>query len=169
MKRILVLAGLLISSMGSAQDLGVPTNTALRVGFGYAFDESTRDVTGNLAAAGLDYFLDRPWMARGDTFLSFDWLGGSITGGRGNIYPIMVNQRFSSAATLYSDEKAPYFQLGVGIVIVDVSKSDMLLGFRGGLGTYLTENLFVEGNAVLTQSSQGNSGNLVGVYLGYRF
>jgi hypothetical protein len=103
MKRLCILAasfGLAAMASAQAQDI-TPTNIAIRAGVAYPLDNGTRSITHTLIGAGMDYYFPVRYIRDSDTFLSIDWLGKSGNGAKGNIFPIMLNQKWYSANQTY--------------------------------------------------------------------
>ena len=175
MKRILCLAALVgTAAVSHAQfNMETPTNLAVRLGIGLPFDEGTRDRIGsNLIGVGVDYFFDRSLIpsANGETYLSFDWLARGSNGEHGNMFPIMLNQRWYAPDDNTEDYRQVYFFAGLGIAVLDIEESDTVFAGRVGLGAMFGRNLFGEANLVLTGADEfGLHGTGINLYLGYRF
>ena len=170
MKRLLVLAALGAAAFASAdQGMGTPVNLSFRVGFVYPLDDFTRDITGNLIGVGADYFLDRSLLqSGGETTLSFDWMGKGANGDRGNMFPIMLNQRWYSSGN-YEDANRRYYFIGVGVAIIDVVHTNSVAAARLGIGSEFGQHMFGEIIGVWSGESSGARATSVGAYLGYRF
>lgn len=170
MKRVCILAaGLGLAAMASAQSPDItPTNLGVRAGFAYPLDNGTRDITHTLLGVGVDYYFPVRYIKDSDTYLSIDWLGKSGSGAKGNIFPIMLNQKFYSANQTYFGTRS-YGFIGLGIAIVDVTSTKTTIAARLGFGVELGPNLFTEGAFVVSDDANGAKANSVGVYLGYRF
>lgn len=169
MRILIALAALGGAALASAQTVTTPTNLALRLGVAYPIDNTTRDLVKNFIGVGADYFFDRSLLEGGETSLSFDWLGKSGSGSKGNIFPIMLNQRWYNANTMGEDERRSYFFLGAGIAIVDVVSTKSVLAARGGYGMEFGEHLFGELNLIISDDAHGARANSAGIYIGYRF
>jgi hypothetical protein len=166
MRNLLVLAALGASAFATAQ-IEEPTNLSLRLGWAYPIDNATRDATRNLIGVGADYYFQRSLLGNGETTLSVDWLGKSGSGAKGNIFPIMLNQRWYNNV---SDEmRRTYFFLGAGVAIVDVTSTDTVLAGRAGFGIELSEHLFGEATLIHSDAAGGARATSVGFYIGYRF
>lgn len=169
MKRTLALAALGLAAMGSAQTtFDEPTNVAFRLGFAYPIDDVTRDIVRNFIGVGMDYFPNFSLLKTGETTFSFDWLGKSGSGAKGNIFPIMVNQRWYQGDTKAGDRRS-YFFLGAGIAVIDVVSTGTVLAARGGYGFELGEKIFGEATFIYSGEAGGARATSVGFYLGYRF
>lgn len=171
MKSILILAAMGgLAAASSAQSLESPTNLAIRLGIHFPFDENVRDASGNLVNVGVDFFLQRSLLKgeRTESYFSVDWLSKSGNGDKGNIFPILINQRwYSPQAT--GDENRTYFHAGVGAALMDVGSSDTVLAARIGAGVEFSKHLFGEANFLITGDADGYRGTGIGLQLGYRF
>lgn len=164
----MLAAAIGLAGVASAQTDYTPTNLSVRLGVGFPLDDVTRDITKTLIGVGVDYDFTRPLIAGGDTFLSIDWFGKSGSGAHGNIFPIMINQRFYSQPIDVGNRRT-YGFLGVGIAVLDVFNTKTVLAARGGVGVELGQNLFAEGTLYLSAPDQGVRANVVGLYVGYKF
>ncbi|MBS1709804.1 MAG: hypothetical protein JSS65_13915 [Armatimonadetes bacterium] len=168
MKKFLALAAIGLAAVSNAQ-WSTPTNLGVRIGWVYPIDSGLRDVAPTYLGAGVDYYPDFQLLkGNGETYLSFDWIGKSGSGAKGNLFPILLNHKFYGTQT---DKNQPrsYFSLGAGVAIVDVTSTNTVLAAKVGVGRELNENLFLEGNLFYTDSSAGVHGTSLGFYLGYRF
>lgn len=166
MRNLLVLAALGASAFSTAQ-IAEPTNLSLRLGWAYPIDNATRDLTRNLIGVGADYYFQRSLFGNGDTTLSVDWLGKSGSGAKGNIFPIMLNQRWYNDVS--DDMRRTYFFLGAGVAVIDVNSTDTALAGRAGFGMELSEHIFGEATLIYSDAAAGARATSVGVYIGYRF
>lgn len=172
-KKLVVLAAATVgfSAISMAQADLSAGSFSIRAGVAWP---TTANLNGTFIGAGIDYDFGKSLFGGGmgsSTFFSFDWLSKSTSGRRGNIIPIMLNQRFS-LATGESEGSLPlYGFIGVGAAILDFSPTSTQLAGRFGLGANLNTNVFFEGAFVLTGRGKGNNiqGNHIGVYLGYKF
>lgn len=167
MKRLLVLAAICSSAFASAQ-IGSPVNVSFRVGFVYSLDEFTRDITGNMIGVGADYHLTRSLFEGGETFLSFDWMGRSLSGAKGNMFPMCLNQRFFVSGDYEAGDRRYYF-VGVGAAVIDVVSTNTALAARVGLGQEFGHHTFGEVTFVWSDAASGARATSVAAYLGYRF
>ena len=168
-KRMLLIASLGLAGMATAQDIGNPVNVAFRLGFGYPIDNVTRAETGNLIGFGIDYFFEKSLLGNTETYLSFDWLGKSASGGKGNMFPLAINLRWYIGGDYFSANRT-FFTLGAGVAIIDIFGTDSVTMVRSGLGVELGEHIFIE--TVFVYSDQGQGGvraTSAGLYLGYRY
>lgn len=169
MKRLFVLAALVASAFASAQSsIGTPVNLSLRAGFVYSLDDFTRDIMDNMIGVGGEYYLERSLFQGGETTLSFDWFGRSINGGKGNMFPIMLNQRFYIGGD-YESGNRRYWYVGAGIAVIDVVSTKSVAAARFGIGQEMGPHTFGELTLVYSDSSAGARATSVGAYLGYRF
>jgi len=172
MKHWLVLAALGVAALSGAQTtaIGEPTDIAFRVGGAYSFDSATRDATGSsLIGIGADYFIKESYFKNGESFLSFDWLGKSTSGSHGNMFPVMLNQRFYLKDTGEVGTGRTYYFVGLGVAFVDVFSSKVVPAIRGGIGKELGPHIFGEATIVLSDAADGARANTIGAYIGYRF
>lgn len=169
MRTLIALAALSATALASAQTVGTPTDIAFRLGAAYPIDETTRDSVRSFIGVGVDYFLPRSLVAGGETFLSFDWLGKSGSGSKGNAFPIMLNQRWYNPNSSNEYNRGSYFHLGAGVAIVDVTSTKTVLGARAGYGVFFGESIFGEINFVYSDDANGARATSIGGYIGYRF
>ena len=169
MRILIALAALGGAVLASAQTVATPTNLALRIGVGYPIDNTTRDLVKNFIGVGFDYFFERSLMEGGETSLSVDWLGKSGSGSKGNIFPIMLNQRWYNPNAMGEDAKRSYFFLGAGVAVVDIVSTKTVLAARGGYGMEFGEHLFGELNLTISDDANGARANSAAIYIGYRF
>ncbi len=171
MKRIALLAaavGVVSAAHAQATADYTPTNLSVRLGFGYPLDDAVRDLTKTLIGVGVDFRLNTALIKGSETFISADWLGKSGNGAKGNIFPIMINQKFNSsmAADIFP---RTYGFVGVGVAIIDVKSTSTAIGARGGFGVEFGPNIFSEATLVISDNAGGAKANTVGLYIGYRF
>lgn len=170
MKGISVLAAVGLVSVSCAQNIyEEPENVAFRLGYVYPIDADLRDAASSYIGVGIDFFpTGFNLFDEGQTYVSFDWLGKSGSGAKGNVFPIMLNQRY------YSDSGMPgagrtYWQFGLGVAVIDVNSTDTVLAARAGIGKEFGENLFGEANFLYSESGAGVRATSLGFYIGYRF
>ena len=162
------------ASMSLAQTtIETPSNISVRLGWAYPLDSDTRAITGNLLGVGFDYFLNRTLIpgANGETYISADWLGRSASGSKGNMFPLMLNQRWYSAPSMVggADGNRTYYFVGAGAYVMDVTNTKTVFGARVGLGMELGEKLFAEANLSYTEAANFRRGSNIAIYIGYRF
>ena len=168
MKRTLILAALGMSAAGCyAQSYDQPTNVAFRLGYAYPVDSVTRDRVRGFIGVGIDYFPNLTLLRNAETSISLDWLGKSGSGAKGNIFPILLNQRFYNDSP--SGERKSWFFFGAGVAIVDVVSTKTVLAARVGYGFMLGENIFGEIPFLYSDSAGGARATSIGAYVGYRF
>lgn len=172
-KKLVLLAAASVgfSAISMAQDTLSAGSFAIRAGVAFP---TTANLNGTFLGFGLNYDFNKSLFgnAQGSsTFLSFDWLSKSTSGRRGNIIPIMLNQRFSLSSGVDDGQIPLYGFIGAGLAIIDFSPTSTQLAGRFGLGANLNENLFLESAFVITGRGKGNGiqGNHIGVYLGWKF
>lgn len=158
------LAGVANAQMGDI----TPVNLAVRAGVAYPLDDATRDLTKTLIGIGADWYLTTQYLKDSDTFFSFDWLGKSGSGAKGNIFPIMVNQKWYNKNITYYGTRS-YVFVGAGIAVVDVNNTKTTLAGRVGFGVELGPKLFAEANLVVSDNAGGAKANSAAVYFGYKF
>lgn len=145
------------------------TGWSVRLGYVYPFEDLTRSVTGNMFGIGID--IETPWVRivdKGESYLSFEWMGKSLDGGKGNFIPIMFNQRFTLTEDGVFGPRS-YFFVGAGVVNIDVFNSGLEYGVRGGYGYEFNENLFAEASLMFTTEADNARASSVGAYIGWRF
>lgn len=175
MKRILALVACLgIAAFSTAQlNFDDTSDLQLRLGYVFPFDDDTRNVTGDLLGVGADYFLPGTLIpgANGESYVSLDWLAKSASGAKGNMFPIMINQRwYGGDVSPYTYGQRSYYFVGLGIAVIDIVTTDTVLAGRIGAGMEFGEHLF--GEATFVISGEGNGGASAtsgGLYIGYRF
>lgn len=170
MKRLAALSVLTaIASAGMAQNADyTPVDLSVRLGIAYSTNDVTRSLAKQFIGIGIDYEVNNLLFKTGGTYVSVDWLGKSGSGGKGNIFPILLNQRFSFAAS--SEERMqPYGFIGLGIAIIDVTTSKTELAARAGFGVRLGEHMFTEIQYLVSGAADGAKADNIALYLGYRF
>ena len=143
-------------------------NLSFRAGFVYSLDNFTRNITGNLIGVGVEFYLDRSLMAGGETTISLDWMGKGMNGDQGNMFPIMINQRWYTGGD-YESANRTYYYIGAGVAIIDIISTNTVPAARFGVGSEFGEHIFAEFTPVYRDSSSGARASSVGLYLGYRF
>lgn len=174
MRRLITLAALAgVAAISAAQSPDYyPANLSFRLGAAFPLESQLSDKVGrSLFALGVDYRLNRPLLADGESYISVDWLFGTTSGRKGNVFPFNINHRwYTNTGIDAGPGRRSYFFLGVGGVVVDVGTADTVLGARGGVGVELSESLFAEGTVWLSDRASGNVRNTsIGVFIGYRF
>ncbi len=173
MKKLVLLAAASVgfSAISMAQDSLSEGSFAIRAGVAFP---TTSNLNGTFIGGGLNYNFNKSLFGNGagqSTFFSFDWISKSTSGRRGNIIPIMLNQRFSLSSGEAEGSMPLYGFIGAGAAILDFSPTSTQLAGRFGFGADLNTNLFFESAFVFTGRGKGNriQGNHVGVYLGWKF
>ncbi|MFY9235195.1 MAG: hypothetical protein WAO58_12140 [Fimbriimonadaceae bacterium] len=175
MRRYLNLAALVgalaVSGISSGQSNYYPINLSFRAGGVFPIDDNLADLGNSLFGLGIDYRIDKPFFEGGETFFSLDWFSGTTTGRKGNVFPVMVNQKwYTRQSEDGSEGSRSYFFLGAGAVFIDVAGSDTVIGLRGGVGVELGSAFFTEGTFFISDRARGDvRATAAGVYLGYRF
>jgi hypothetical protein len=175
--RKLILAGALagaLSGVASAQ-FGVdqlevhPTDFSFRAGLFLPFDERLQDISGTFVNLGMEYVVSRQWVRGSESYLAVDWFSRSFRGDRGNVIPVSINQRFYQGLNEFGHRRGYYF-LGLGAFFIDTESSQAVLGLRGGVGTHLSQSVFVEATAYVSDRTRENV-RMTGIALnlGYRF
>ncbi len=171
MKRTLVLlATAAMASLSFAQPTvgGIDaTGLRLRLGAVYPLEGATRKITGNMLAIGLDFPV-RSLAKTGEAYLSADWYGKSGSGAKGNIFPVLYNQRINVDKDPEATQRT-YIMVGAGIAHIDVKKAKTAYAMRFALGKELSDTVFAEGGLLWTTDGGGVKGNAFGFFLGYRF
>lgn len=174
MKRLLfAAAAAAIATVGLAQsNIESPTNIAFRVGGAYPLDSDVRDIAKSFIGLGVDVFLSRSILPGQNTesTISIDWLGKSSAGTKGNIFPVLLTQRWYSASEVDSiDNKRTYYFGGVGFAVVDLNSTKTVLALKGGLGYEFNKNIFAELSAMYAEPANKLRASNVAIHLGYRF
>ena len=149
-----------------------PTNLSLRIGAAWPLDDNLSDISDVLFAAGVDWRLDRPFFAGGETYFSLDWFGRSTSGQNGNVFPVCINHKWFTSGTglQTAEDRRTYFFAGVGAFFVDVGSSDTVIGARGGLGLELGPYFFAEvAGYISDKTSTSVRGPAIAAYVGYKF
>lgn len=178
MKKALMLAA--AASMGAVASAqfgnetggeGTAYNLRARLGIYLPFDDGLRQVSNTFFGLGIDYTLERSLIPGSQTFLSFDWLTKSSRADRGNVFPIMLNQRFYLGEADDVATSRTYAFVGLGVGVIDVNPSSTRFGVRGGLGIEFNQNIFGEATLLISDRARngGPAATGIGVYLGYRF
>lgn len=157
------------SAQSQDPDALIPVNVSIRLGIGLPLDNDLRDVSSSFLAFGLEYQTNRSLLKGGQTYFAAD-LFKSDKSDTGYIVPVTLNQRFFTKTI--ADGRRTYAFAGVGAAFLKGQDNwDTSIAVRGGLGAELGEKIFLEGSLTLTDKSSraGFNGNLIGLYLGYRF
>lgn len=164
----LAVATVGMATFASAQSDSM-NNISLRGGVAWP---TTADLNGTFIGAGVDFDFGKSFFGgKGTTYFSFDWLSKSTQGTRGNLFPIMLNQKFMLQYSEAEGSLPVYGFIGVGACIIDADPAATVLAGRVGLGAMLNTNFFLEGDFVMTGRARASHllGNHVGLYLGYKF
>jgi hypothetical protein len=149
-----------------------PATLTVRAGIVFPLDDPLRNVSRTFFGLGADYTIPAlRLIPRGETYVSFDWLIRNQRGDRGNIFPIMLNQRFHVQPTDPAQAHRVYGFVGLGAVILDVQPAATRFGGRFGMGIEFNDNLVGEVAVVLSDRTRDTNirANSIGLYLGYRF
>ena len=161
MKRTALIATLAVAGAAQAQVPGqfaMPQGLRLRAGVALPVDEDLRQYGRSFFGFGLDYELSDSFIPMSTSYLSADWMFNTSQGDKGNIFPIMLNQRFYAGPVANAVVGSrPYFFAGLGVVILDANGSSMLLGGRAGLGVEFGDRMFGEVSVVVSARAS-NSG-----------
>lgn len=138
-----------------------------RAGIYLPFDESLTDLDNSWFSAGIDVEFPTGLMHGARTVVSLDWITHN-SGSRDNAFPITLNQRWYTATN--GSGQRTYFQIGLGLAVVDFTPSDTLFVGRAGFGWEWNDNLFFEAN-IIVSGDDSNNNNITGVggFLGIRF
>lgn len=168
MKNVTLLATLGFAAISAAQVnfLEAPNNVSFRLGYVYPVDTALKNASSSFIGVGVDFATDFRLLQEATTIISFDWIGKSGSGAKGNAFPILLNQRFYVGDMV---EERQYFQIGAGVAIVDVTSTKTVLAGRLGFGKELGENIFGEINFNYSDGANGARTTSLGFYLGYRF
>jgi len=167
-----------MSAIASAQ-LGranyPPQYFTLRAGFLVPIDSNLRAVSNTFFGVGADYTFSNAYLSGGETFISLDWIGKTRGGGRFNVFPICINERYflSGNGNRPQDvfNNRSYVFLGLGAFLFDMDPTTWRFGGRGGIGIELGHSLKAEATILLSAPTSGVAihMNAVGIYLGYNF
>ncbi len=167
MKRMIVLAALCTAATLSFAQVEAPSNLTFRLGFVLPIDSSLRDAAKSFIGVGLDFYPNFTLVKGSESVLSLDWIGKSGSGSKGNIFPIMFNQKFNSGS---GDVKSKsYFFVGAGVAFIDVTSQSTVLAARLGFGAELGSHLIGETALYYSDAVDGVHITSLGFYLGYRF
>lgn len=156
------------SAFGQTQDPDalVPVNVSVRLGVGLPIDDNLRDFGSTFLGLGLEYRIDRSLLRTGETYFSLDGFK-SDKSDEGYVIPFTLNQRVYLRQI--TDGRRTYAFAGLGVAFIKGDGWDAGVAARGGIGSELGERLFLEGSLTITDRVKGVNGNLIGIYLGYRF
>ena len=172
-KTAFALAALAICGISSAQVVGSTTDLGL-TGFSVkgggllSVDSDLRDFSKTLGLLGVEYRIPTSFLHGGETSLSADFIFKSLSGDRGTIVPILINQKWF----LKSPEggKRKYAVLGAGVSIVDISTSNSVFTLKGAFGVELSDQIFVEAVGYISEKSSSDARiNSIGLVIGYKF
>lgn len=160
------VAGVVAAQSDQTLDL-TPSNIQIRGGIYLPFDQNLRSISDNYAAIGVDIIFPQEWIPKSKTYLSIDWLAKSLSGAHGNVFPVMINQKWYGQTY---NNMLTYMFVGAGATFFDVYSSDVVFGARAGVGVDLGPNVFLEGTYYWSDESSGNVSNIgAAFYLGYRW
>lgn len=172
MKRLLfAAAAAAIATVGLAQ-METPTHVAFRLGGAYPLDSDVRDNVKSFLGVGLDVFLAKSVLPGKNTesTVSIDWLGKSSSGSKGNVFPILLTQRwYTGANAAVEDANRSYFFGGLGVAVVDLTSTKTVFAMKGGVGYELNRNMFAEFSAMYAEPAYTLRASNIAVHLGYRF
>jgi hypothetical protein len=166
MKKLMVLAGLGLAGLGMAQTnpmLTPPSGIGIRLGYVLPIDNAMRDLAKSYLGVGIDFDQSFKVLDNAETTISADWIAKSGSGAHGNIFPIMLNQRF------WDNTHTSYFFIGAGVAIMDITSTSTVLAGRLGYGMTLGPKVYAEGTLLYTDGADGVHGTSGAVYLGYKF
>jgi hypothetical protein len=170
MKRLITLTILGLATVSSFAQSPSSINFSgltVRLGGIYPWEKKTRSVTGNMLAVGLSIPMPRPLLSKGESYVSIDWYGKSAGGAKGNMFPVMINQRFFMDPN--EDEgRRSYFDLGLGIVHMDITSAKTVPGLRAVMGKELSDKLIGEIALVLSGDANKAKANSIGFFLGWK-
>lgn len=167
-KALVVLSLAAVAGASIAQSTAITADgLTLRLGAVYPLERATRKVTANMIGVGLDFPV-RSLVTKADAYVSVDWYGKSASGAKGNMFPVMYNHRFYMNP-LETEGKRSFFNVGLGIVQIDVTKAKTAFGARLGLGKEFSQNLSVEGVLLWSTDANGAKANSLAAFIGYRF
>lgn len=173
MKRLLfAAAAAAIVTTGLAQVGETPTNIAFRIGGAYPLDSDVRDSVKSFIGVGVDVFLSRPLLPGKNTesAVSIDWLGKSSAGTKGNVFPVLLTQRWYTGSNAAVEEaNRSYYFGGIGFAVVDLNSTKTVVALKAGLGYELNRNIFAELSAIYAEPANKLRASNIGLHLGYRF
>ena len=146
MKQILygaaIVSAIAISGLASAQYNPSPVEVhasglTIRGGVVIPADNNLRDFSKTLLGVGGEYSFTHEFVQGAETYLSIDWFGKTASGGKGNIFPVCINERFYTGKSRYGKGGRAYFFVGVGTTFIDITASTnarslAFFGPRGG-------------------------------------
>lgn len=170
MKRLCLIAVALgTAAISFAQNTDyTPTNLAFRLGFAYPLNDVTRDLAKRFIGVGADYYFRTQFIKGSTTYLSIDWLGKSGNGAKGNVFPIMFNQKFYGSRQEEGKTNS-YGFFGIGVAVVDITSTKTVVAGRIGFGLDIGPNIFAEAAFTITDNASGAKGDNVGLWIGYHF
>jgi len=173
MKRLLfAAAAAAFATVGFAQTMEAPTHVAFRLGGAYPLDSDVRQNVKSFIGVGLDVFLAKSVLPGRNTesTVSVDWLGKSSSGSKGNVFPILLTQRWYMGTNAgVEDANRSYYFGGLGLAIVDLNSTKTVFAMKGGVGYELNRHMFAELSAMYTEPANTLRASNIAVHLGYRF
>jgi hypothetical protein len=145
------------------------TGFGFRIGGFFPADGSLRDSSATWVDFAIEYDLEQSLFGPGVTFIGLDWISPSFFGGEHEA-ALHIDQRFYLGPRRYSAGGSAYFFLGVGAVGIDAN-GDSSSGWlaRGGVGTELRGNTFIELAALVSPKFHGVNPSGISASVGYRF
>lgn len=146
------------------------TGFGFKLGGFFPADSAIRNATSEtLVSFGVEYDLETSLFGSGTTFFGLDWISPSFMGGN-HIANFHLDQRFYMGARKFSAGGNAYFFVGVGLVGLDINgDSGTGWGVRGGIGTEMRDDWFLEVGGLVTNEINGVNASGVSAMFGYRF
>lgn len=168
-KTLFVAAAVATASLSFAQNAPFepPANSGVRIGYVLPIDSRLRDASSSYFGLGLDLPVSFSLARDAEGYLSFDWVGRTGSGAKGNFFPILFQQRFYAKTA--PGMPRSYFALGAGVTFIDVASSGTALSARLAYGQEFGQNLYGEAALLYSDSVSGVHATSAGFYLGYRF
>lgn len=140
----------------------------LRLGAAYPFEKRSRDIIKRPFALGVDFDLQQPIIGRtGVGFVTLEYQAKALKGGKPYQIIGMINQRMFTGDAL--EGQRTYWFVGAGGVLLDLAKSKMAFGVRGGVGKEFGRNLVGEVTLLVSTDANKLNANQVAGYIGWRF
>lgn len=170
--RKLLFAGsaLMACALAQAQMDNADSLSQSALGFGFRLggyfpaESQLRDQNATWIDFGIEYEFEKSFMREGSTYLALDYVSPKLFG-EDRLLALTVNQRFYTGGQRYGG--SAYFFAGVGFGTISGGDSGVI--FRGGIGTELSSNAFLEASAFLGPDLGGINPSGIGLSIGYRF
>lgn len=164
----LVLGAVSATSFAQTREFDpTPSGIGFRIGIAIPSDSALRDIDDTWTSLGVDYNIENSILRTGNSFISLDYFSKNLSGTGGQVWNLMLGNRFFPNTTAGGYNL--YFLAGLGTVVLDGDDREFKFGGIIGAGLELGPALFMEGRYSVSEKVDGINPGMLGIYLGYRF